>query len=102
VEAFAVRVNCEMAKIAKADAKHKGWVNPNNPKKRAGNGRPKERVNLDGLDDWAGNRRPKTRSTKVPTKSRHGFSVKTVDKDVSSGDIFSPHERRQGCKHQHR
>ncbi len=98
---FAVRINCEVAKIAKADAKHKGRVDLNDPKEWAGDGHPKERVNLDGLDDWAGDGHPETRSTKVPTKSGHGFSVKTVDKDVSSGDNFSPREQRQGCKRQH-
>ena len=30
---------------------------------------PNERVNLNGLDDQAGNRGPKMRSTKVTTKS---------------------------------
>jgi hypothetical protein len=30
---------------------------------------PNKRVNLDGLDDQAGNGGPKMRSTKVPTKS---------------------------------
>jgi hypothetical protein len=52
-------------------------------------GTPKKRLNLDGLDDQAGNGRPETRSTKVQTKSGHGFSVETVNKDVSSGDDFS-------------
>jgi hypothetical protein len=37
----------------------------------------------------AGNGHPKTRSTKVPTKSGHGFSIKTINKDVLSGDKFS-------------
>jgi hypothetical protein len=78
-----------MAEIAKANAKPKGRVNPNNPKERVGNGRPNKRVDSDGLDNQAGNRRPKTRSTKVPTKSGHGFSVETINKDVSSGDNFS-------------
>jgi hypothetical protein len=89
VEAFAIRVECKMAEIAKAHAKRKGRVNPNDPKERASDGRPKERVDLDGLDDQAGDGRPERRSTKVPTKSGHGFSVETVDKDISSGDNFS-------------
>jgi hypothetical protein len=89
MEALAVRVNHKMAEIAKANAKCKGRVNPDNPKERAGNRRPKERVDSDGLDDWAGNVRPETRSTKMPTKSRHGFSIETINKNVSSGDDFS-------------
>ncbi len=69
MEAFAVCVDHKMAEIAKANAKCEGWADPNNPKEWACNGRPKERVNLDGLDDRAGDGRPETRSTKVPTKS---------------------------------
>jgi hypothetical protein len=88
VEAIAVLIDQEMAEIAKANAKHKGWVDPNNLKERAANGHPTERVNSDGPDDWAGNKRLKMRSTKVPTKSELGFSVKTVNKDVSSKDNF--------------
>jgi hypothetical protein len=89
VEAIAICIDRKMAEIAKAYAKHKGRVNPNNLMERAGNGRPKDRVDLDGTDDWAGNKCPKMRSTKVPNRSGHGFSVKTVNKDVSSGDNFS-------------
>ncbi len=89
MEAFAIRINRKMAEILKANAKRKGRANPKDPKERAGNGCPNDRVNLNGLDDWTGNRCPKTRSTKVPTKSRHGFSVKTINKDISSGDNFS-------------
>jgi hypothetical protein len=62
-------------------------------KEQAGNGRLKKRVNLDGPDGRAGNGRPEMRSTKVPTKRGHSFSVKTVNKDsreekisVASGD----------------
>jgi hypothetical protein len=40
MEALAVRVNHKMAEIAKANAKQKGRVNPDNPKERAGNRRP--------------------------------------------------------------
>ncbi len=88
MEAFAVRINREMAEIAKANTKRKGRVDPNDPKERAGDGRPKERVDSDGLDNQAGDGRPKMGSTKVPTKSRPGFSVETVNKEVSSRDNF--------------
>ncbi len=50
---------------------------------------PKERVNSVGPGDWAGERRLEMKSTKVPTKSRHGFFVMTVNKGISSGDEFS-------------
>jgi hypothetical protein len=66
----------------------RGRVDLNNPKEQAGDGHPKERVNSDSPDDWAGNGRLKMRSTKVFTKSGHGFSVETVNEDVSSGDDF--------------
>jgi hypothetical protein len=89
VEAIAVCIDREMAEIAKANAKRKGRVDLNNLTEWAGDGRPKDRVNSDGPDDWASNECPKMRSTKVPTRSGHGFSIKTVNKDVSSGDNFS-------------
>jgi hypothetical protein len=54
-----------------------------------GNGRPNKRVDSDGQDDRAGDRRPNTRSTKVPTTSKHGFSLETINEDVSSGDNVS-------------
>jgi hypothetical protein len=63
VEAFAVLIGRKMAEIVKANAKRKGPVDPNNPKERTGNGHPNERVDLDGLDDWAGDGHPKTRPT---------------------------------------
>jgi hypothetical protein len=97
VEAVAVCIDREMAEIAKANAKRKGWVDPNDLTEQAGNGRPKDRVDLDGPDDWAGNKCPKMRSTKVPTRRGHGFSVETINKDVSSGeDFYVPMARRSG------
>jgi hypothetical protein len=97
VEAIAVRIDRKMAEIAKANAKREGRVDLNNLTEWAGNGRPKDRVALDGPDDWAGNECPKMRSTKVPTRSGHGFSVETINKDVSSGENFSiAMERRSG------
>jgi hypothetical protein len=51
-------------------------------------GRPNERVDSDGLDDRASDGCPKTRSAKVPTKSGHGFSIKTIGEDILSGDNF--------------
>jgi hypothetical protein len=89
MEAIAVLINHEMAKIAKANAKREGQVDPNDQKEQAGNGRLKKRVNLDGPDNQVGNGRPKMRSTKVPTKCGHSFFVKTVDEDVSREDKFS-------------
>ena len=83
VEAIPICIDCKMVEIAKANAKREGQVDPNDPKEQAGNGRLKKRVNLDGPDDQASNGRPKMRSTKVPTKCGHSFSVKTVVKDVS-------------------
>jgi hypothetical protein len=44
-----------------------------------GDGQPNKRVDSDGRDDQAGDRRPDTRSTKVPTKSKHSFSLETVN-----------------------
>jgi hypothetical protein len=88
VEAFAFHVNCERRKSQRQTPSARGRVNPNNPKEQAGNGRPKERVDLDSPDNRADDGRLKTRFTKVPTKSGHGFSVKTVNEDVSSGDNF--------------
>jgi hypothetical protein len=97
VEAIAIQIDHKMAEIAKAKAKREGRVNPNDLTERAGNGRPKDRVNLDGPDDQAGNKCPKMRSTKMPTKSGHGFSIKTVNENISSGDDFSvAMERRLG------
>jgi hypothetical protein len=93
VEAFAFSVDCERQKSQRQTPSARGRVNPNDPKERAGNGRPKERVNLDSPDNRAGDGRLKTRSTKVPTKSGHGFSVKTVNEDVSSGDNFPSQTR---------
>jgi hypothetical protein len=78
-----------MVEIAKGNAKREGRVDPNDLKERAGDGRPKKRVNSDCPDNQAGNRLPKMRPTKVHTKSGHSFSIKTIDKDVSSGDKFS-------------
>jgi hypothetical protein len=96
VEAIAVCIDREMAEITKVNAKREGRVDPNDLMERAGNRRPKDRVNSDGPDDWAGNKCPEMRSTKVSTRSRHGFSVETVNKDVSSGDNFSVVMRRSG------
>jgi hypothetical protein len=95
VEAFAFRVNHERRKSQRQTPSARGRVDHSNPKERAGNGRPKERVDLDSLDNWAGDGRLKTRSTKVPTKSGHGFSVETINKDVSSGDNFPSQTRLQ-------
>jgi hypothetical protein len=53
------------------------------------NGRPNKRVDSDGRDDRASDGRPNTRSTKVPTKSKHGFSLETVNEEVSSRDNVS-------------
>jgi hypothetical protein len=89
MEAIAILINHEMAEIAKANAKREGQVDPNDQKERASNGCLKKRVSLDGPDDQVGNGRPKMRSTKVPTKRGHSFSVKPVNKDVSKEDKFS-------------
>jgi hypothetical protein len=89
VEAIPICIDCKMVEIAKANAKHEGRVDPNDLTEQASDGRPKDRVDLHGPDNWAGNKCPKMRSTKVPTRSGHGFSVETVNKDVSSGDNFS-------------
>ncbi len=89
MEAIAVLINHEMAEIAKVNAKREGRVDPNDLKEQAGDGHLKKRVNLDGPDDQDSNGHPKMRSTKVPTKRRHSFSVKTVDEDISSEDKFS-------------
>ncbi len=83
MEAIAILINHEMVEIAKANAKREGQVDPNNLKEQVGNGCLKKRVNLDGPDGRAGNGRPEMRSTKVPTKRGHSFSIKTVNKDVS-------------------
>jgi hypothetical protein len=97
VEAIAVCIDRKMAEIPKANAKREGRVNLNDLTEWAGDGRPKDRVDSDGPDDRAGNECPKMRSTKVPTRSGHSFSVETVNKDVSSGDDFSvAMERRSG------
>ncbi len=97
VEAIAVCIDRKMAEIVKANAKCEGHVDPNDLTERAGDGRPKDRVHSDGPDNWAGNKCPEVRSTKVPTRCGHGFSVETVNKDVSSGDNFSvAMERRSG------
>ncbi len=95
VEAFAFRVDRERQKLQRQMPSARGRVNPNYPKERAGNGRPKEWVNSDSPDNWAGNGRLKTRSTKVPTKSGHGFFVETINKDVLSGDNFPSQTRLQ-------
>jgi hypothetical protein len=63
MEAIAVRIDHKMAEIAKANAKCKGRVNLNDLTERAGNGRPKDRVDLDGPDNWAGGKCPEMRST---------------------------------------
>ncbi len=89
MEAIAILINNEMVEIAKANAKREGQVDPNDLKEQAGDGRLKRRVNLDGPDGRAGNGRPEMRSTKVPTKRGHSFSVKTVNKDVSREEKFS-------------
>jgi hypothetical protein len=97
VEAIAICINRKMAEIAKANARREGRVDPNDLMEQAGDGRPNHRVDSDGPDDRASDECPKMRSTKLPTKSGHGFSVETVNKDVSSGDNFSvAMERRSG------
>jgi hypothetical protein len=83
-----VLINHEMAEIAEANAKREDQVDPNDLKERAGNGCPKERVNLDGLDNWAGKGQPEMRSTKVPTKSGQGFSVETIGESSQARTIF--------------
>jgi hypothetical protein len=93
VEAFAFPIDGERRKLQRQMPSARGRVDPNDPKEQAGNGHPKERVDSDSPDDRAGNRRLKTRSTKVPTKSGHGFSVKTVNEDVLSGVDFPSQAR---------
>jgi hypothetical protein len=88
LEAITILINHDMAKIAEANAKHEDRVNPNDLKEQAGNGCSKERVNLDGPDNWAGKGHPKMRSTKVPTKSGHGFSVETIGELSQARTIF--------------
>jgi hypothetical protein len=95
VEAFPFRVNHQRQKLQRRTPSARGWVDPNNPKERAGDRCPKERVDLDSPDNWAGNEHLKTRSTKVSTKSGYGFSVEAVNKDVLSGDNFSSQTRLQ-------
>jgi hypothetical protein len=51
VEAIAVCIDRKMAEIAKANAKREGRVDPNDLTERAGDGRPKDRADLDGPDD---------------------------------------------------
>ena len=60
----------------------RGRVNPNNPKEQAGDGRPKERVDSVGPGDRAGDGHLEMKSTKVPSKSGHGFSNMTINKGV--------------------
>ncbi len=102
MEAIAILINNKMVEIAKANAKHEGQVDSNDLKEQAGDGRLKRRVNLDGPDGRAGNGRPEMRSTKVPTKRGHSFSVKTVNKAVSREEKFFCHKRRQGRECWHR
>jgi hypothetical protein len=40
------------------------------------------------LANWASNRPPKTRSTKVPTRSGRDITVGTADDDISSGGVL--------------
>ncbi len=89
MEAIAILINHKMVEIAKANTKCKGQVDSNDLKEQAGDGRLKKRVNLDSPDGRSGNGHPKMRSTKVPTKRGHSFSVKTVNKDVSREEKFS-------------
>jgi hypothetical protein len=97
VEAITICIDHEMAEIAKANAKCEGRVKLNDLMEWAGNGCPKDRVDLDGPDNWAGDKCPEMRSTKVPNRSGHGFSVETVNKDVSSrDDFFVAMARRSG------
>ncbi len=100
MEVITVLINHEMAKIVEANAKHEDRVNPNDLKERAGNGCPKEIVNLDGPDDWAGEGHPEMRSTKVSTKSGHGFSVETIGESSQARTIFH-REQRQGWDRWH-
>jgi hypothetical protein len=93
MEAFAFRVDHERQKLQRQMPSARGRVDPNNPREQAGNKCPKKRVDSDSLDNWAGNGCLKMSSTKVPTKSGHGFSVKTVNKDASSGDNFPSQAR---------
>ncbi len=52
---------------------------------------------MDGPDDWAGEGHPEMRSTKVPTKSGHGFSVETIGESSQARTIFpSRAETRSG------
>ncbi len=95
VEAFAFRVDRERRKLQKQTPSARGRVDPNNLKEQTGDRHPKERVESDSPDDRAGNKRLKTSSTKMPTKSVHGFSVETVNKDVSSRDNFPLQARSQ-------
>jgi hypothetical protein len=54
VEAIAICIGREMAEFAKANAKRKGRVNPNDLMERASDGRPKDRVDLDSPDNCVG------------------------------------------------
>ncbi len=93
VEAFAFRVDRERRKLQRQTPSAKAQVDPNRPKERAGDGCPKERVDSYSPDNRASNGCLKTRSTKVPTKSRHGFSVETVNKYILSRDNFPLQEK---------
>jgi hypothetical protein len=49
---------------------------------------PNKRVNLDGLDDQAGNGGPKMRSTKVPTKSNSASQSRPSTRTSQAGTMF--------------
>ncbi len=49
---------------------------------------PNKRVNLDGLDDQAGNGGPKMRSTKVPTKSNSASQLRPSTRTSQVGTMF--------------
>ncbi len=101
VEAIAVCIYRKMGEIAKANAKREGRVNLNNLTERADDGHPKDRVNLDGPDNWASNECPEMRSTKVPTRSGHGFSVETPSTKTSQAGTIFPLQWRGGWECQH-
>ncbi len=95
VEAFPFCIDCKRRKLQRQTPSARGQVDPNNPKEQAGDGRPKERVNSDSPDNWTSDGHLKTRSTKVPTKSGHGFSVESINKDASRKDDFPSPARLQ-------
>jgi hypothetical protein len=97
MEVFAVHVDGKMAKIAKANAKRKGRVDPNNPKDWASNGCPIKRVNSDGLDNWAGNSAPGGGPPRCPPRVGMASLSRPSTKTSQAGMVFpSQVEMRHG------